>query len=256
MPFISSGPTSGGGLEQAMSQVTVFGFPRSTFVKVVRLILTEKGIDYHFHDTEPEMYLPVHKQRHPFRRVPVLQHGDFLVYETTAIAAYIDEVLPGRKLTPADPRQRARMNQWISNLCAYFYPYMIYHITHERLVFPELGIPSNEAIVQRALPEVKEALDAMEHELSDGRPFIVGIDLTMADFFLLPTLYAFALAPEGKQLMPHFPKVQAWDARMDALPSVIRFNTSLPPRAPIEHAREWAVSHRPAVAQAARVDAA
>ena len=36
------------------------------------------------------------------------------------------------------------MNQWISSLCAYFYPYMIYHITHERLVFPELGIPSNE----------------------------------------------------------------------------------------------------------------
>jgi glutathione S-transferase len=52
--------------------VTVFGFPRSTYVKVVRLILTEKGVDYHFHDTEPEMYLPVHLERHPFGRVPVL----------------------------------------------------------------------------------------------------------------------------------------------------------------------------------------
>jgi glutathione S-transferase len=41
--------------------ITVYGFHRSTFVKVVRLILTEKGIDYHFHDTETEMYLPVHK---------------------------------------------------------------------------------------------------------------------------------------------------------------------------------------------------
>jgi glutathione S-transferase len=162
MPFISSGPTSGGGLEQAMSQVTVFGFPRSTFVKVVRLILTEKGIDYHFHDTEPEMYLPVHKQRHPFRRVPVLQHGDFLVYETTAIAAYIDEVLPGRKLTPADPRQ-ARAHEPVDQqslrllLSLHDLPH------HARAAgVSRTGIPSNEAIVQRALPEVKEALEAME----------------------------------------------------------------------------------------------
>ena len=57
-------------------------------------------------------------------------------------------------------------------------------------------------------------------------------------------------------MLPRFPKVQAWDARMDALPSVVRFNASLPPRAPIEHAREWAVSHRPVVAQNMRVDAA
>jgi hypothetical protein len=52
--------------------VTVFGFPRSTYVKVVRLILTEKRVDYRFHDTEPEMYLPVHLARHPFGRVPAL----------------------------------------------------------------------------------------------------------------------------------------------------------------------------------------
>ena len=72
----------------------------------------------------------------------------------------------------------------------------------------------------------------------------------------IPSLTDPSLAPEGKQLMPKFPKVQAWDARMDALPSVVRFNASLPPRAPIEHAREWAVSHRPAISEAARVDAA
>src|SRR5918911_1674929 len=140
-----------------MSDVTVFGFPRSTFVKVVRLILTEKGIDYRFHDTETEMYLPVHLARHPFGRVPVLQHGVLVLYETTALAAYIDEVLPGPKLTPADARKRARMNQWISNLNCYYYPEIIYHVTHERLVFPELGIPGNDAIVQRAMPKVLRA---------------------------------------------------------------------------------------------------
>ncbi len=214
-----------------MSNVTLFGFPRSTFVKVVGLILTAKGVPYTFHDTENEMYLPIHLQRHPFGRVPALQHDDFMLYETSAIAAYVDEVLPGPKFTPADPRQRARMNQWMCNLNSYFYPEMIYHVSHERIVYPELGIPGNDLIVQRAMPNVIRALEVMEKELS---------------FFLLPTLFGFALTPEGKQVMPKFPAIQAWDNRMDALPSVIRFNASLPPRAPIPHAREWVHHHRPA----------
>src|SRR5437588_517507 len=151
-----------------MSDVTLFGFPRSTFVKVAGLILTARNVEYRFHDTEEEMYLPVHLERHPFGRVPALQHGDFMLYETNAIAAYVDEVFPGAKLTPADPRKRARMNQWIGNLNWYFYPEMIYHVTHERLVYPELGIPGNDLIVQRAIPKVIRALEVMEQELSAG----------------------------------------------------------------------------------------
>jgi glutathione S-transferase len=228
-----------------MSDVTVFGFQRSTYVNVVRLILTEKGVPFRFHDTENEMYTPEHLARHPFGRVPALQHGDFTLYETSAIAAYVGEVLDGRKLTPDEPRKRARMNQWIGNLNAYFYPYMIYHIGHERLVFPELGIPGKEAIVQRALPTAKRALEVMDRELADGRAFIVGDRVTLADFFLLPTLFAFGLTPEGKELRPQFDRVQAWDARMSALPSVLRFRATLPPRDPIPHAREWAAHHRP-----------
>jgi glutathione S-transferase len=138
------------------------------------------------------MYLPIHLERHPFGRVPALQHDDFMLYETSAIAAYVDDVLPGPKFTPADPRQRARMNQWMCNLNSYFYPEMIYHVSHERMVYPELGIPGNDLIVQRAMPKVIHALQVMEKELSDGRPFIVGDAVTMAEFFLLPTLFGAA----------------------------------------------------------------
>jgi glutathione S-transferase len=228
-----------------MSDVTVFGFQRSTYVNIVRLILTEKQVAFRFHDTEHEMYTAAHLARHPFGRAPVLQHGDFILYETSAIAAYIDEALDGPKLTPDEPRKRARMNQWISNLNAYFYPYMIYHIGHERLVFPELGIPSKEAIVERALPTARRALEVMDRELADGRPFLVGDAVTLADFFLLPSLFAFGLTPEGRALRPQFGHVEAWLARMSTLPSVMTFTAALPPREPIPHAREWAVHHRP-----------
>ena len=228
-----------------MSNITLFGFPRSTFVKVAGLILTARNVPYRFHDTEDEMYLPAHLARHPFGRVPALQHDDFMLYETNAIATYVDETFPGPRLTPSDPRKRARMNQWIGNLNWYFYPEMIHDVTHERIVFPELGIPGNELIVQRAMPKVIRALEVLEQELSDGRPFIIGDEVTMADYFLLPTLFAFAFVPEGKQTLPGFPRIVEWDNRMDALPSVVAFNAKQPPRKPIEHAREWA-NHRPA----------
>src|SRR3954467_6398849 len=121
-----------------MTNVTVYGFQRSTYVNIVRLVLTEKGVPFRFHDTEEEMFTPQHLARHPCGRVPALQHGEFMLYETGAIVRYIDEVFDGPKLTPGDAVKRARMDQWIGNVDSYFYPRMIYHIGHERLVFPEL----------------------------------------------------------------------------------------------------------------------
>jgi glutathione S-transferase len=38
-----------------MSELIVFGFPRSTFVQIVRMVLTHKAIPYTFRDLEPEM---------------------------------------------------------------------------------------------------------------------------------------------------------------------------------------------------------
>ena len=39
---------------------------------------------------------PEHLALHPFNRVPILRHGDFTVYETSAIASYIDEAFEDR----------------------------------------------------------------------------------------------------------------------------------------------------------------
>src|SRR5262245_35773103 len=99
-----------------MSRIVLYGFPRSTFVNVVRLVLEHKGVTYHFHDLEEEMGRPSHLNLHPFNRVPILGHGDFRVYETAAIIAYLDDVFHEQRLTPEDPQERARMNQWIGAL--------------------------------------------------------------------------------------------------------------------------------------------
>src|SRR5262245_65020995 len=50
--------------EKEMSDPIVFGFPRSTFVQIVRLVLTHKNVSYTFRDLEPEMGKPTHLALH------------------------------------------------------------------------------------------------------------------------------------------------------------------------------------------------
>jgi glutathione S-transferase len=228
-----------------MSDPIVYGFPQSTFVNIVRLVLTHKDVPYTFHDLETVMGKQEHLVLHPFNRVPILGHGEFTVYETSAIVSYIDEAFPGPRLTPQDVRARARMNQWISAVNSYYYPYMIYHVTHERRVFPELGIPSDEKVVAHALPKVELGLQVLERTLSRGDDYLVGSELSLADFYLLPSTFSFYQIEEGKTLYPKFPAFCRWRERMENLETTKKLRAILPPRRPIPHAREWANSHRP-----------
>jgi glutathione S-transferase len=232
-------------METPMSEVTLYGFPRSVYVQMARIVLTHHEVAYAFCDLESEMNTSAHLALHPFERVPILRHGDFTLYETGAIVGYIDEVFGSSRLTPSDPQLRARMNQWISAVNGYYYPHLIYHVSHERNVFPQLGIPSDEAVVAHAMPKVEVCLQVLERELSHGGEFLLGLQLCLADFFMLPIVHGFGFAPEAQVMYPKFPAMCAWRERMESLPTMKRFRAAQPPRGPIEHARRWVVSHRP-----------
>jgi glutathione S-transferase len=238
-------PDSAAAWSRTMSEVTLFGFPRSVYVQMAGIVLTHKEVQYAFHDLETEMNTPSHIALHPFERVPILRHGDFTVYETSAIVSYVDDAFSGPNLTPSDPRTRARMNQWISAVNAYYYPYLIYHVSHERNVFPQLGIASDEKVVAHAMPTVETCLQTLERELAQTGQFLLGPGLSLADFYMLPIIHGFGFAPEAQEMYPRFPAIRAWRERMEALPTMQRFRAGQPARGPIEHARRWAVSHRP-----------
>ena len=121
-----------------MSDVVIHGPPQSTYVRSARMVCHEKGVRY---DLRPlELKSEAHLALHPFGKVPVLQHGDLTLYETSAIVLYLDEAYPSPPLQPLDPASRALMHQWISSVNGYYYPWIVYHLVHERLVFPALGI--------------------------------------------------------------------------------------------------------------------
>ena len=118
-------------------------------------------------------------------------------------------------------------------------------MSHERNVFPELGIASDQKVVAHALPKVEVGLQVVERQLAHGKDYLLGSEITLADFYLMPSTFGFSFAPESKAMYPKYPAFCRWRETMEALPAVKKLRAALPPRQPIEHAREWAVSHRP-----------
>lgn len=228
-----------------MNKPVVHGFQRSTYVNIVRLVLTHKQVAFSFNDLETRMGSAAHLALHPFGRAPAFEHGGLHLYETSAIVLYLDEAFPSPPLQPLDPASRALMHQWISSVNGYYYPWIVYHLVHERLVFPALGIPADEKVVAVAMPKIEQCLDVLEAALRGGEPFLVGAQLTLADFFLYPSIYALDLTNEGQALLPRRPATSEWLARMDGLPGVKAFRAAMPLPVPIEHARAWVDGHRP-----------
>ena len=156
-----------------MPHVTIYGFPPSTYVQSARLVCAEAGVD---HALAPlEFKKPSHFALHPFGKMPVLEHGEVRVYETLAIAAYVDDVFNEGALQPRSPAERAAMLQWTSVAIDYAYPALVGGL-HE---------PNAETI--SAAGAMLKSLDAQlegEHLVGDGP--------TLADFMLYPMM-AFGL---------------------------------------------------------------
>ena len=97
-----------------MSDIILWGFDGSTYVRTVKMVLAEKGVtqfkQVQLNVLKGEPKTPEHLVRHPFGKVPVLDHDGMRILETTAITRYLNEVLPGKSLIPLTPKDRARMD--------------------------------------------------------------------------------------------------------------------------------------------------
>lgn len=90
-----------------MSEVVVYGFPQSTYVRTALMCLIEKGVAHRLEAANPGD--GANRERpHPFGKVPAFSHGDVDLYETSAIARYIDAAFEGPALIPEDTKAAAR----------------------------------------------------------------------------------------------------------------------------------------------------
>lgn len=202
-----------------MSECIVVSSKISSYGVTARVVLEEKGVPYTQKLVEPgEIKLaPYLEDHHPFGMMPAFHHGDFHLFETAAIARYVDEAFEGPALQPDDPKARAQMQKWISISDNYIYPAVIHELVLQRLA-PALGAgETDEAVVSSAVPKIAMQLDLVEAALSQS-PFLAG-DLSLADFFAATVLQYIALTPEGGPLLSDRPRLVEWLQTVTKRPS-------------------------------------
>jgi glutathione S-transferase len=200
-----------------MTKPTLYGADYSVYVRIVRLALEEKGIDYELVPVDvfaaegiPGWYF----EHHPFGRIPAFEHDGFRLFEASAIVRYADEAFGGPALQPVEVRPRATMNQIIGMLDAYAYRAMVWDVAVERL---EKEAP-DEALIAAGLRQARTALQALSSLKAEG-PWLLGAELTLADLHAAPIIGYFVKVAEGQSLLAEFANIQEWWTRIAQRPS-------------------------------------
>jgi glutathione S-transferase len=205
-----------------MTQITLYGTPISTYVRTVRLLLEQVGADYDLKSVgifDGENQSAEYLAKHPFGKVPTLEVDGEVIYETSAITGYLDATVANNKFTPGEPLARARMQQIMAIIDSYLYPSVIGTIVIQRLIVPSQGGQPDESKIQAAIAPAKTALGAIE-PLTVGSPYLLGSEISIADFFLIPIFIYFSQTPEFDAITAQAPKLQAWWKTVSELPVV------------------------------------
>ncbi len=205
-----------------MSDFVVRSIPGSPFGRSVLATLEEKGAAYRLAPLAPGTFKsPEHLARHPFGRVPVLEHGGFSLYETQAILRYLDRVLPTPSLTPVDPRRAARMDQAMNVNDWYLFHGVGDVIIFHRVIGPRLmGLKPDEAAIEAAMPKARTVFTELARLLGE-QSYFAGETLSLADLHLAPAVAFFTATPEWSELGAPHQNLVAWLARMEARPSMM-----------------------------------
>ncbi len=205
-----------------MPNLTVYGIPQSTYVRTVRLLLAEANIDYDLKEinifngeNETDDYLA----KHPFGKIPTMEVDGEKIYETTAITYYINEKMAGSKYSPSDILMQARMLQIMAIVDNYLYPPAVGKIVIQNLIVPSQGGETDKEAVKEAVAPTQKALKAIE-DLFIGSPFLLGSEISLADFHLIPIFVYLSKTPQFDAVTTQTPKLKAWWEQTKNLASV------------------------------------
>jgi glutathione S-transferase len=139
----------------------------------------------------------------PHGKVPVLKVGDQILFESNAIAEFLDETVAPR-LHPADPFKRARNRAWTD-----FVPTF-------SAALGEVTYAKDKVAVAAGIKRLTGPLTRLEGALATERPgsgpYFNGGEISLVDAAYAPFLQRFTICEKVLKtgLLDNFPLVKAW----------------------------------------------
>ena len=214
-----------------MTQPEIIGSISSTYTRVICMVCEEKGIAYTL--TKTLLNAPELLALHPLGKMPVLRHGDFVLFESKAIATYLDRSFGGPQLIPSDPRLAGLTEQWVSFVNTAVDHSLIRTYLYAYIAAMRAGTPPDRGIIDTALVNVRKQMGILDQAVAKTG-YLVGDQLTLADLNLLPILDRVRLAPEGADILKNSVHLARYFETHAARPS---FQRTIPPDRPPERAK-------------------
>jgi glutathione S-transferase len=202
--------------------------PASTASRPVTLFLAESKIDYEpvivdimtgAHHKEPFVTL------NPSRQIPVLEDGDLILTESSAILKYIAEK-HNSPAYPKDLKARARVNEVMDWFNSNHYREWGYHLIYPQ-VFPHHKREpdaAQKATIEWGRDKSVAWLKVLDTHVLGNKKFLCGDQITIADYFGSQILSAGDLIGVSYK---SFPNVERWLKTMHALPSWKKVNEAI-----------------------------
>lgn len=202
-----------------MNKPEIIGSSRSTYTRVVRMVCEEKGIDHVL--TEVALGAPELAAIHPFGKMPVLRHGAVELFESKAIASYLDRVFPAPFVIPSEPLLAALTEQWVSLVNTLVDRTIIrtYLFAYIAPGTPD-GAP-NRAAIDAVMPALRQQVDVLDKAVAETG-HLVGDQFTLADINLMPLLHRLRMPPEGATALAAAKHLGAYYDRHAQRPSFVR----------------------------------
>jgi glutathione S-transferase len=151
----------------------------SPYVRKVRVVMSEKKLDYQFVEEDVWNADTTIMQSNPLGKVPCLvMEGGEALFDSRVIVEYLDTLSPVGKLIPAVGRERAEVKTWEALADG-----VLDALILARLEANWSGRPKTQrcqAWIDRQMDKTQASLKAMSQGLGD-KPFCAGIYLSLAD---------------------------------------------------------------------------
>lgn len=167
-----------------MSAPELYSFDACPYAQRSRMALIEKGLDFKLVEIDlynrPDWWAKLS----PYGKVPLLKHGDGVVYESAIINEYLEDAFPEPALLPRDPLRRAQARIWIDYCDTRFMP-----ACHQ--LIQDRKDPDKQKDNLAKLVEVMQFMDSEGlHRLSEG-PYWMGEQFTLVDVHYAPFVERF-----------------------------------------------------------------
>lgn len=183
--------------------IKVWGRDSSVNVQKVLWTLDELGLAYERTDvggTYGGLDTPEFGRLNPNRKIPVIEDGDFVLWESAAIVRYLAEAYGTGSLSPSDVKMRAIANQWSAWCQTVVYAEFIQGVFQ-----PLIRVPSAErdtAAVNAAAERTGKAFKILDASLN-GHQFIVSNAMTYADIEIGALFHRYFTLPIARPDLPN-----------------------------------------------------